>query len=71
MKIVVKTPFRLNINGEIKEFDAGVHDVEKSVAEHWLVKHHTGKADDADAEAEAKAKAEAEAAAKASKQKGK
>jgi hypothetical protein len=42
MKIVVKTPFRLNINGEIKEFDAGVHDVEKSVAEHWLVKHHTG-----------------------------
>ena len=49
MKITVKTPFRLNIKGEMKEFAVGVHDVEKDVAEHWLVKHHTGQ-DDAQAD---------------------
>lgn len=49
MKITVKTPFRLNIDGEIKKFAVGVHDVEKNVAEHWLVKHHTA---DGDAQAD-------------------
>jgi hypothetical protein len=40
VKITVKTPFRLNVDGEIKQFDAGVHDVEKNVAEHWYVQAH-------------------------------
>jgi len=42
MQIVVTTPFKLNLGGgEFREFDAGAHDVDKKIAEHWYVQAHS------------------------------
>lgn len=77
MQIVVTTPFKLNLGGgEIKDFEAGVHNVDKKIAEHWYVQAHSepvkvqtpaqiAAAEKAAKEAEEREKAEAEAKAKA------
>lgn len=58
-KIHVHTAFRLNVDGEHREFAVGNHTVDDSTAEHWYVKAHADtpkeeKAKAAKAEAEAK-----------------
>lgn len=39
-KIYVLTPFNFNDGASITAFDAGFHDVESDVADHWFVKAH-------------------------------
>jgi len=57
-KITVAKPFRLNHKGKLLRFDAGVHTVEKEVAEHWFVHQHLATAaDDAGSDESAPKKA--------------
>ena len=60
--INVLKSFILNIEGELKQFAAGIHDVADEIAGHWYVQAHSEDAAQALVDAEAKAKAEVDAA---------